>query len=155
MTNILTIEQASHLYQSDYQLWLAETAQKLRSQDFGNLDLDNLIEEVESLGRRERNAISSYLMRLCEHLLKIRYWESERDYCLRRWSREVNNCRIAIQRELESSPSLWSFLQDCFDKEYKNGRKLFLNASGLDAQFIPDQPFFSLEQALDEDWLPS
>jgi hypothetical protein len=50
---------------------------------------------------------------------------------------------------------LWSFLQDCFDKEYKNGRKLFLKASELDAILIPEQPFFSLEQALDEDWLPS
>jgi hypothetical protein len=152
---MLTVEQARHLYQTDYQLWLAETVGKLRSQNFSGLDLENLIEEIESLGRSERNAISSYLMRLCEHLLKIRYWESERNYCLRGWSREVNNFRIAIQRELESSPSLWSFLQDCFDKEYKNGRKLFLKASELDAILIPEQPFFSLEQALDEDWLPS
>lgn len=151
--NTLVPRQAGLLYQNDYQLWLTETIGKLRSQDFSSLDLENLIEELESLGRSERNAISSYLMRLCEHLLKIRYWESERDYCLRGWSREVSNFRIAIQRELASSPSLESFLQECFVKEYKNGRKLFLNASGLDPKSIPEQPFFSLEQALDEDWL--
>ncbi|WP_239033257.1 DUF29 domain-containing protein [Leptothermofonsia sichuanensis] len=33
-------------------------------------------------------------------------------------------------------------------------RKLFLKASKLDAQEIPEAPYFTLEQALDEDWLP-
>ena len=123
--NILTVEQASHLYQTDYQLWLAETVGKLRSQNFSGLDLENLIEEIESLGRSERNAISSYLMRLCEHLLKIRYWESERNYCLRGWSREVNNFRIAIQRELESSPSLCFFCRIVSIKNTKMAESSF------------------------------
>jgi hypothetical protein len=99
-------------------------------------------------------AISSYLMQLCEHLLKIKYWESDRERGLRVWKREVINFRLQIQDELESSPSLRSFLQDVFAKQYKNGRKLFLNASELDAKLIPETPDFTLEQVLDEDWLP-
>jgi hypothetical protein len=142
------------LYDRDYQQWLTQTLSQLRSQDFKNLDLENLIEEVESLGRRERHAISSYLMRLCEHLLKLKYWESERDWCRRGWNVEITNFRIQIQEELESSPSLRSFLQDSFPKQYSNGRKLFLKASELDARSIPEEPCFTLEQALDEDWFP-
>jgi Domain of unknown function DUF29 len=142
------------LYDTDYQLWLDQTVAQLKMQDFSQIDLENLIEEIESLGRSEKHAISSYLMRLCEHLLKIKYWESERETCLRGWKREVINFRLQIQEELEASPSLRSFLQDVFTKQYKNGRKLFLNASELDANLIPETPDFTLEQALDENWLP-
>jgi hypothetical protein len=142
------------LYDTDYQLWLEQTVAQLKLQDFSQIDLENLIEEIESLGRSEKAAISSYLMRLCEHLLKLKYWESERKMCLRGWKREVINFRLQIQAELESSPSLRSFLRDVFTKQYKNGRKLFLNASELDAKLVPETPDFTLEQALDEDWLP-
>lgn len=142
------------LYDTDYQRWLDQTVAQLRAKDFSNLDLENLIEEIESLGRSEKHAISSYLMRLCEHLLKITYWDSERERCLRGWKREVINFRLQIQEELEASPSLKSFLQDVFAKQYKNGRKLFLSASELNANLIPQEPDFTLEQALDEDWLP-
>jgi hypothetical protein len=142
------------LYDTDYQLWLEQTVAQLKMQDFSQIDVENLIEEIESLGRSEKHAISSYLMRLCEHLLKIKYWESEREMCLRGWKREVLNFRLQIQEELESSPSLQSFLQDIFAKQYQNGRKLFLNASELDAKLVPETPNFTLEQALDEDWLP-
>lgn len=142
------------LYDIDYQLWLAQTIAQLKVQDFSQIDLENLIEEIESLGRSEKHAISSYLMRLCEHLLKVKYWESERETCLRGWKREVINFRLQVQEELETSPSLRSFLQDVFAKQYKNGRKLFLTASELDAKLIPETPDFTLEQALDEDWLP-
>ncbi len=141
------------LYDTDYQLWLDHTVCQLKAQDFSQIDLENLIEEIESLGKSEKHAISSYLMRLCEHLLKIKYWESEREMCLRGWKREVINFRLQIQEGLEASPSLKSYLQDIFAKQYKNGRKLFLNASGLNASLIPQEPGFTLEQALDEDWL--
>ncbi|NJL39410.1 MAG: DUF29 domain-containing protein [Leptolyngbyaceae cyanobacterium RM2_2_4] len=142
------------LYETDYQLWLDKTAAELRSQDFSNLDLENLIEEIESLGKSEKHAISSYLMQLCEYLLKMKYWESERESCFRGWDLEVANFRLQIQAQLEISPSLKSFLQDNFPKQYKNGRKLFLKASRLDSRIIPEEPDFTLEQALDEDWLP-
>lgn len=142
------------LYDTDYQRWVEETVAQLKAQNFSRLDLDNLIEEIESLGRSEKNAVSSYLMRLCEHLLKIKYRESERERCLRGWNREVLNFRLEIQTALETSPSLKPFLQDRFIKHYQNGRKLFLKASELEAHLIPEEPEFTLEQALDEDWWP-
>jgi Domain of unknown function DUF29 len=142
------------LYDIDFQCWLDQTAAQLRAHDFHSLDLENLIEEIESLGRSEKHAMGSYLMRLCEHLLKVKYWESERGRCLRGWKCEVLNFRVQIQEMLETSPSLKPFLQDSFVKQYKNGRKLFLNASELDSRLIPEEPEFTLEQALNEDWLP-
>ncbi|MDB9515973.1 DUF29 domain-containing protein [Roseofilum reptotaenium CS-1145] len=143
------------LYDQDYHLWLEQTLIQLRSHNFEGVDLDHLIEELESLGKREKRGISSYLMRLCEHLLKIQYWEAERERCFRGWNTEITNFRIEIAEELESSPSLNVFLEEIFVKQYQNGRKLFLKASELDEGLIPYSPKFTLEQALDENWLPN
>ena len=142
------------LYDTDYQIWLGQTLAQLRAHDFDNLDLENLIEEIESLGKSDKRSISSYLMRLCEHLLKIKYWEPERETSLRGWKLEVRNFRLQIQAILKDSPSLKNYLRDNFLAEYQNGRKLFLDDSELDETLIPEEPSFTLEQALDEDWLP-
>ncbi|MFM7427573.1 MAG: DUF29 domain-containing protein [Elainella sp.] len=145
---------APSLYATDYQLWLAKTLEQLQAGDFDNIDLENLIEELESLGKSEKRAILSYLMRLCEHLLKISYWEAARETCFAGWDAEVANFRLQIRALLQDSPSLRNHLQQHFEAEYQNGRKLFLKASRLPAAQIPAQPYFTLEQALDEDWLP-
>ncbi|MFM7427572.1 MAG: DUF29 domain-containing protein [Elainella sp.] len=142
------------LYDADYQLWLAKTLEQLQAGDFDNIDLENLIEELESLGKSEKRAILSYLMRLCEHLLKLKYWQTERERCGRGWKLEIRNFRIQIRALLRDSPSLSNHLRFNFLDCYQNGRKLFLDDSELDAAQIPAQPWFTLEQALDEDWLP-
>jgi len=61
------------LYDTDYHLWIDGTVTQLKSGDFSDLDVENLIEEVESLGKSQKHAVSSYLLRLCEHLLKLKY----------------------------------------------------------------------------------
>jgi hypothetical protein len=154
MNSEMTAKLAS-LYETDYQLWLSETVAKLRTHDFNHVDLENLIEELESSGRSDQRAIISYLTRLCEHLLKVKYWENERERCLRGWLVEIRNFRQQIQLILQDSPSLRNYLQERFLAGYQNGRNLFLDASGFEATQISDEPIFTLEQALDEDWLPT
>ena len=61
------------LYDQDYYLWITETAQLLREKDFNQVDLDNLIEEIESMGRSEKKAVRSNLRILLMHLLKYKY----------------------------------------------------------------------------------
>jgi len=39
------------LYEQDLLLWTEETIRHLKAKNFDELDLDNLIEEIESLGR--------------------------------------------------------------------------------------------------------
>ncbi len=70
MTELLTPQS---LYDQDILLWVEDTVAKLKAHDFGNLDLENLIEEIDTLGKSQRNAIRSLLRRLIEHLLKRCY----------------------------------------------------------------------------------
>jgi hypothetical protein len=142
------------LYETDYQLWLDQTIVQLRSHDFNSLDLENLIEEIESLGKRDKRAVLSYLVNLCEHLLKVKYWQDQRENCIRGWRVEIRNFRFRIQMILQDSPSLKAFLHENFALAYQQGRGLLLDSSSLDPNLIPEMPCFTVEQALEPDWLP-
>jgi hypothetical protein len=60
------------LYDSDFQHWLEQTISYLENQQFNQLDIQNLVEELKELGRSDRKALESNLMILIAHLLKLR-----------------------------------------------------------------------------------
>jgi hypothetical protein len=62
----------NNLYAEDYNLWLEKTASLLKNKNFAELDLENLVEEIESMGRNEKNAVKSNLRVLIMHLLKYK-----------------------------------------------------------------------------------
>ena len=66
---IIDSKKIAELYEQDYYLWLQETSRLLKAREFANLDLANLIEEIESLGRSERNKLISSLRLIYQHLL--------------------------------------------------------------------------------------
>ncbi|HLO88416.1 MAG TPA: DUF29 domain-containing protein, partial [Nostocaceae cyanobacterium] len=68
----------NNLYAEDYNLWLEKTAYLLKNKNFPELDLENLIEEIESMGRSEKNAVKSNLRVLIMHLLKYKFQPQNR-----------------------------------------------------------------------------
>ena len=58
------------LYETDFLLWTEETVAKLKARDFDHVDLENLIEEIESLGKSDKKEIKSRLTTLLAHLLR-------------------------------------------------------------------------------------
>ena len=142
------------LYDTDYNLWLEETVKQLQDKDFNAIDWENLIEEIASLGRSDKRAIKSLLTRLFEHLLKLVYWESERDYNQNHWKREIRNFRKQIRDDLKTSPSLKRYLREVFEECYQDSRELVSDSSELPLDTFPTSPVGSVEQVLDEDWLP-
>ena len=61
------------LYDKDHLLWLEQTAGQLKERSLDNLDWEHLIEEIEDLGRAEKNKAKSYLRQLLIHLLIYNY----------------------------------------------------------------------------------
>lgn len=49
------------LYEIDEHLWLEETIKLLKTNHLKELDLENLIEELENLGRRDKAKVASLL----------------------------------------------------------------------------------------------
>ena len=71
------------LYESDYLLWIQETITQLKAGDFEHLDIENLVEEIEDLGRSQRKELESRLKTLIEHFLKRIYVNMP--YCFNGW----------------------------------------------------------------------
>jgi len=142
------------LYDTDYNLWVIETVKQLENRDFNSLDLENLIEEVSDLSRREKRRLERLLSKLFEHLLKLKYWESEKEYNRNHWKREIRNFRQQIHKDLKASPSLKNHVFHIFDECYQDARKLVSDASGLSLNTFPENPIATIEQVLDENWLP-
>lgn len=151
VTEVKQVSQS--LYDTDYNLWVLETVAKLQAKDFENLDLENLVEEVLDLSKRDKRKLESLLARLFEHLLKFKYWESERERNQGHWEREITNFRLQIIRLLEDSPSLRSHLENRFTKLYQDGCQLASKRSQLPLNTFPSSPIGNLEQILDENWL--
>ncbi|MBD2137645.1 DUF29 domain-containing protein [Anabaena sp. FACHB-1237] len=157
-TEIPTLQPTSKeiptLYDQDYYLWLKTTINQLRTRQFTAVDLDNLLEELEIMGRSEKRAIESLLIKLLEHLLKLQCWESERERNQGHWQGEIIEFRRQIKRYIQDSPSLKPYILDIFDECYQDARKQVSYRSQLPLDIFPIIPIGSLEQILDENWFP-
>jgi uncharacterized damage-inducible protein DinB len=63
-------EQSHSLYEQDFYQWTQQMATVLRNGHFDQLDIENIAEEIESLGRSDRRELKSRLTVLLMHLLK-------------------------------------------------------------------------------------
>jgi len=88
------------LYEQDIVLWVEDTVAKLKAGDFANVDLENLIEEVESVGISQRSQLLNRLIVLFEHLLKRLYVNSECDY--NGWDRTIRTQQMFV-RNIENT----------------------------------------------------
>ena len=104
------------LYEGDFFLWLEDVAAKLRARDFDNLDVENLLEEIESLGRSQRRELKSRMITLLAHLLKRLYIDSVYDN--RGWELTIREQRKELLLLLEQSPSLRGYFAEAFDGAY-------------------------------------
>ena len=149
------------LYNQDYYLWLRTTINQLRAGQFSSVDLDNLLEELESMGRSQKRTVKSLLIRLFEHLLKLTYWDVERERNEGHWKGQIRTFRREIKDELKDSPSLKPYILEIFDECYQDARKEASDAYGgklrsqLPIDTFPVALLGSLEQILDENWFPS
>lgn len=150
---LLPVELANQtLYKQDYYLWLRTTINQLRAGQFSSVDLENLIEELETMGRSQKRAMESLLIRLLEHLLKLKYWDSERERNKGHWKGEIRTFRRQIKKELKDSPSLKPYILEIFEECYEEARKEASDRSQLPLDTFPINPIGSLEQVLDDNW---
>lgn len=151
MTNF---NQSKNLYDRDFFLWLETTASLLEAKNFEQLDVENLLEEIQSMGKSERKELKSRLITLIEHLLKLEYWQLEKENNARGWRNTVAEQRLQIELTLENSPSLKNLLNDIFDDCYLKARQYILKRYQLLPTLFPESSPFSLEDVLNPDYLP-
>ncbi len=152
VTQLETKTTEKSLYETDFYQWIQSTVDKLEKQEYKDIDLENLIEEVACLGRKEKHSLKSLLTRLLEHLLKLAYWESEKEYNAYHWEGEILNFRIQLRDVIEDSPSLKPLAREILAKCYQDACKVVSKKSRLSLNTFPSNLNANLEQILDEDF---
>jgi Domain of unknown function DUF29 len=153
MAKVIARPPASALYEEDFPLWAERQAALLRARRFDELDLDNLIEEVEDLSRRERDAVESHVETVLEHLLKLQLSNAARPR--RGWLVTVDRQRAKLARKLTTTlrnhleaelPALYAGLRRPVRRQ--------LERNHVSADALPAACPYTLDQILDPDWYP-
>lgn len=145
--------QLKTLYEQDEHLWLTATIQLIKENRLAELDLENLIEELEDLSKRDKNRVESFLRQIIIHLVLLQYWTEEYEYNYRHWQGEIATFRIQLNRALTAS--LKKYILENQEDIYQEAIFIVTQKTGLSTQIFPSNCHYSLEQVLDKDWLPS
>lgn len=139
-------------YDGDVFAWANEQAALIRARRFDALDLDNIAEEIESVGRSEQRELINRMAVLLAHLLK---WQAQPGYRGRSWELTIAEQRIRLDRVLAENPSLWPRLADqaWISGAWKQGVVLARRETGLDD--FPEACPWALGDVIRDGWMPA
>jgi hypothetical protein len=140
-------------YDTDFFAWTQHQAAALAAGHVSELDLANLAEEIESLGKRDRRGLRSRLEVLVMHLLKWGY-QPERRQTGHSWSSTIRTQRRDIRLILEDSPSLRRQVPDMIEADYQDIRLNARDETGLPLETFPETCPWTAEQVLDQAFWP-
>jgi hypothetical protein len=133
--------QTRTLYDQDFYAWTRQQVELLRAGHFQGLDIENLIEEIDSLGKRERQELTHRLGVLLGHLIKWQYQPEARS---KSWVATIREQRRKIQKLLKNNPSLKPFLAEAIDEGYEDGLDLVDRETPIPIESLPQTCHFSI-----------
>ena len=142
---------AAQLYDRDFFEWIQCNAALLRAGHFDQADIANIAEELESMGRSERNGLESRLEVLIQHLLK---WQVQPNRRGASWRNTIDLQRMKIAKLLRESPSLRPVISADLEETYAYSRKRAMGETGLRESNFPYECPFTLAQILDPEFFP-
>jgi hypothetical protein len=152
MTTQLSTSVTPFLYEQDYQQWLEKTVNLLRDRSFELLDLDNLIEEIEDMGKSSKREVFNRLVVLLIHLLKWKYQPARQSNS---WLSTINEQRRQLLILFRDSPSLHkSYVPTIFSECYQMACKLASKETKLPLATFPESCPFTEIEILDFDFFP-
>ena len=147
------------LYRTDYYAWTKDQAAKLRAMAArgvsSTLDLENLAEEVESLGRSDLNTVRSQVRRIIEYLLKLEFSPSTAPRA--DWRYSVAQARDEVEDHITASmrPDVAADLVKLFGRARRAAvLGLGRHGEGEVAKALPTNCPYSLDQIVSHAWYP-
>lgn len=145
----------SNLYDTDFVAWTKQQADALRERRLGSVDCDNLIQELESMGKQQVAELTNRLAVLLAHLLKWQRQPDERGAHGRSWRLTVKEQRLQIARLMRKNPSLQAHVQEAINDAYAEAVVIAARETGLDEDAYPASCPYAFEQATTADWMPA
>ncbi len=141
----------AHLYERDFCAWLDRQAALLHSGQHGALDATNLAEEIEAMGRSERQAVRSNLIVLLAHLLKA---QTRPERISNSWRSTIREHRRHLRLAFEDSPSLRQNARGVLDRCFAEARLEAADETGLPVESFPAHCPFPFDEILTPGFLP-
>ncbi|HEY5140504.1 MAG TPA: DUF29 domain-containing protein [Methylococcales bacterium] len=135
------------LYDQDFYAWTQRQIELLQARQWNQVDIENLIEELDSLGKQQRQELRNRLGVLLGHLLKWRYQPEARS---KSWFYTIKEQRERIHDHLSENPSLKPYLPEAITKAYQDGLNLVGRETPLDPRQIPQSCPFSEAEIFNE-----
>jgi hypothetical protein len=139
------------LYETDEHLWLLETIELLKQKRLDELDIENLIEELQSLAKRDQHKVKSLLEQIIRHLLLLQYWTQEYDRNKNHWRSEVRSFRVQLRDRLTTN--LYNYLDSGLGITYQDALGYVREKTGFTVNFPQECPY-TLGQLLDSEYPP-
>ncbi len=137
--------------QPDFYAWTQQQVRLLRAKEFTKIDLEHLIEEIESMGNSELRELESRLTILLMHLLK---WQYQPNLQTRSWVLTIKEQRRRIAKRLQQSPSLKNKLQEVINDAYELARGDAADETGLPESSFPETCPWEYTQFIDMEFWP-
>ena len=138
-------------YEEDFVLWTERQAALIRARQLDLVDWDNVAEEIEAMGSRERRELSTRLKILMMHLLKWQFQPQKRS---RSWRATINDQRDEVEQLLQDNPSLRREVEALVRKRYRIARVNAAGETGLALRAFPSRCPYPAEQVLDSAYFP-
>jgi hypothetical protein len=135
------------LYETDFYAWTQKQVELLRAGQWEHVDVANVLEEIESLGKQQRQELRNRLGVLLGHLLKWRYQPEARS---KSWFYTIREQRQELQRLLKENPSLKPYLSEAITIGHEKGLNLVGQETPLDPDQLPQQCPFSESEIFDQ-----
>ncbi|BEM75157.1 hypothetical protein SME36J_45800 [Serratia marcescens] len=138
-------------YDTDVVAWANEQAALLRAGKLSQLDIENIAEEIEDVGKSEKRELASRMAVLLAHLLKWQFQPGRRGSS---WQRTIKEQRKSVRLRIRKTPSLKVCLADAewLEEVWSDAVASAAEETGLDG--FPDNCVWSSVQILDEDFYP-
>ena len=124
----------------------------MKSNHLEEIDLENLIEELENLGRRDKAKVASLIEQVIRHLLLLQYWQEELQYNSGYWKAEVRSFRNQLKRNLTAN--LYQYLENELPSIYEDALGYVIDKTEGKLDNLPQYCAYTLEQLLDINYLP-
>ncbi len=141
----------SETYQLDFYGWAMEQAQLLRAGRLAAADIENIAEEIESMGRGERRELVNRLTILLAHLLK---WHFQPGFRSASWNSSIREQRIRLRSLLKDNPSLKAKLDEAYAEAYELAVIAAARETGLPESGFPASAPYGFDQAADAGFWP-
>jgi len=138
-------------HNEDFYGWATANASLLKQGKLKEVDMENIIEELEEMGRSEKYQLINRFSILIAHLLKWKYQPELRG---RSWSGTIKEQRHRIERLIKQNPSLKHEIPEAIQEGFSDSKDLIEKETPIDLNLLPSECPYTFEQIMNDEFYP-